>query len=214
MTFLELQDRVMDRLNLSTDAARARLSSFLNERLRNVQTSCNLGRTRRGTVEEDTTPDDTDLVVTSAIKPFTISMADNRPALREVTVDQIRNLLPTQAAGRPTHYAVKSFQAGGFTLELYPKPEAVYTLVIDGLLAGADLVDDTDVPGFPEDFHDILIFGAMADEYDHFDKPEQAMKQESKFEKRLRDLRYFLAKSTYLTRIQGGSNTQVLWWRI
>ncbi|HMJ86914.1 MAG TPA: hypothetical protein VK504_27235 [Vicinamibacterales bacterium] len=223
MTFLELQDRIMDRLNLSTDEARARIKNFINERVRNIQTSCNMARVRRGTITITTTngvetlpalvdDDDPDLVI---IKPLTAKIPlspGGFPPLSEITLDAIRRS-PEASPARPHTYAVTGFGASGCALRLYPTPDDAYEILIDGLLLGVDLVDDDDVPAMPEDFHDAILFGALADEYDHFDKAPLAAKQEKKFEKRVGELRYFIAKSTYLERVQGRRMETVWWWR-
>ena len=221
MTFLELQDRILDRLNLSSEEARTRIKDFINERYRNLQTSCGLSRVRRGTITVSTTggqdtlsalvdDDDSDLV---CIKPLTIKIpGSNIPPLSEITLDAMRRS-PVLSDSRPTTYTVLNFAPSGVSLKLYPGPDTVYELEVDGLLMGTELEDDSDVPAFPEDFHDALIFGALADEYDHFDKAPLAAKQEKKYDRRCGELRYFIAKSIYLERVQGRRQESVWWWR-
>lgn len=198
MTFLQLQDRVLGRLNLTSDEARIRIGEFLNENYRRVQTSIGMAQVRRGTLEVAAQVGPFSV---GAIKPFTITLPVFNRLLVERTLDQLREIQTTPTVvGVPQCYAVTGFGTSSFELLLYPDPADAYGLEIDALLVGVDMVDDTDQPAFPEDFHDVLIFGALEDEYNHFDRPELAAVQAQKFQRRLGDLRYFLVKSAQRTR--------------
>ena len=209
MTFLELKQRTAGRTNLSSTPAYARLGQFINERYRAVATSIGLGQVRRGTVTVNTTVGAA-TVSPVIVKPLTVRILALNTVLDERTVDQLRLVDPSNTwTGDPELYAVANVGASTVTLELRPIPSTIRTLSIDAILRGVDLIGDDDVPVVPEDFHDILIFGAAADEYMHFDKFEFAKAMEARFEKRLRELRYFLAKSAYLSR---GQNVAPQWW--
>ena len=220
MTFDDIRAKVMDRTNLSSADASARIGGFINERLRNVQTSCNLSRVRRGTITVTAPADATSVVLvddtvdtTYCIKPITI-FHGTRP-LFERTHDQIKNTRVNLVAGTPSVYAVLRFGASDCEIELCPVSTDAVVLTVEGLLNGVDLAADDDVPAMPEDFHDVLVFGALADEYDHTDRADLAMKQEQKFEKRVRELRYFIQKSIYLQRVQGRMGSpSPFWWRV
>lgn len=212
----------MDRLNLSSDEARTRLSAFLNERARNVQTSCNLGRVRRGELTVTATASNLNVILTSTpagaedpivcIKPFTIRRADRLSPLTERTQDQLLTASVDPRSGQPDAYAVVRYGAVDCEIQLDRAPSTDLDLEVEGLLLGTDLVADSDVPAFPEDFHDVLVFGALADEYDHFDKPDLAAKQDAKFDRRVRELRYFIQKSIYLARVQNNGRGPAFWW--
>ncbi len=213
MNFLALQDRLLDRLNLSSDEARDRIKTFINDRLRELQTSCNLGRIRRGTVYFLTTPSGSTTALTSVVKVFTITPSGSTPPLVEKTPNFFRRR--TVSYGQPALYAVPSFEYNGCTLEWSPVPDAAYPMQVEGLLPGTDLVEDDDVPAMPKDFTDALVFGCLADEYNHFDKADIAATWEAKYEKRKRDLRYFIQRSRYLTRVQGSRSSETdFWWRV
>jgi hypothetical protein len=213
VTLGQILDRAMDRLNLSSDVARARLTSFVNERTRKIQTSCSLSRVRLGTVTAITTSGTNTLVPSGIIKPITVFDVLGNRALGEQTLDQLRNMDPnTSWSGRPSVYAVRNYGAADFTLQLAPMPDDAYELTIDGVLLGGDMVDETEIPGFPEDFHDALVFGTMADEYYHFDKPDHAQVQEQKYEERVRALRYFMSKSAYNHQVLYRTSLAPFWW--
>ncbi len=212
MTFLELQDRVRARMNRTSTESRDRIKTFINERLRATQTSTGLGRLRRGTVSLNTTADSSDLTTTGLVKVFAVSQPSLSRVLREVTFNAMRLKDPGFiTTGAPLEYAVNSFSATSTGLKLWPKPDAIYALEIDGLLIGTDLSADSDVPAMPEDFHDVLILGAMADEYDHDGDKKMADKMEAKYELRRRELRYFVAKTAYLMTRQA-TNVDYPWW--
>lgn len=67
-------------------------------------------------------------------------------------------------------------------------------------------------PDFPESFHDILIFGVMADEYRKMEKFQFYQASEADFERRLSDLRMWIAKSAYKDIYQGKYTGRNLRW--
>jgi hypothetical protein len=216
MTFLEIQDRVMDRLNLSAAVARVRIKTFINERNRAVCTSVNVGRVRRTTVEALAASGVRTLTPSGIVKPLTIRIPALHTVLEEHASDQLRNYDPREEfTGVPDWYAVATYDHNSFDLELCPIPDQDYTLSIDGIARGIDLSDDGDIPGFPEDFHDILVFGASADELDHIGMEKelaQSRKMELKYEQRLSELRYWIQKSIYLQRGQNVEGAPSRWY--
>ncbi len=60
------------------------------------------------------------------------------------------------------------------TLEVYPLPTAQTVIVIDYFAAPAPLAGATDEPAFPEQFHRILVEGALARAYEDDGATEQA----------------------------------------
>ena len=225
MTFLELQDRIMARLNLSSDDARDRIKTLINERVRKMQTSCNLGRVRKSIITFNTEADVADYELIDAldedeefkiILPQTVRIPGQNRVLTGSTDDQIRVFDPSETArGVPRSFSVTSIGPDSVTMKLYPIPDGAYTIYVDGIRNGVDLIDDTDVPVFPEDFHDAIIYGVMADENTHFDKPDRDRYLEGKYEKRVSECRYFISRSIYLHRIQNGLSfdfSDSAWW--
>jgi hypothetical protein len=212
VTFVNIQDRVMARTNLSSTTARTRIKAYVNERLRRVATSTNVGRVRFGSVSINTVANVNTITSTGLVKIVTASIPAENQILDERTTDQLRNYdTDVSQNGVPRFFAVKAVNATTLTVQLYPEPDAIYAVVLEGILTGTDLSADADVPGLPEDFHDILIFGALADELPHLQRTDEAAYYEDKFEKRLSDLKYFIAKSAYLRRTEMG-NVFSHWW--
>lgn len=200
MTFLELQNRVMGRLNWTSTDARALVKNYLNERYREVVSSVNTARTRRGLVTFTTVIGNSYVTGTGIAKLLDLydAVTLKRP-LDEVSVDEIRARdAAAEVTGTPTHYAIFKHQDDEITLLLYPQPTAVAALTADALIAGTDMSADTDEPTIPVDFQDVLIHGAEAEGRVKMEKPKQALESERKFEKRLSELRFFLVKSAHL----------------
>lgn len=208
MTFKQLQDRVMGRLNLSESAARTRIKDFINERYRRLATSISLGRVRRGTVSVNTIVGTFTYSPATLIKPYTVIYPAGNRVLEEMSMDQIRLIdADSSLSGPPERFVVQKFNAATVTIYIHPKPDAIYALQIDGMLTGTDMTADADVPAFPEDFHDVLEFGALSDELEKMEKYKMAEKYEKAYQERKRELRYFIAKSAYLEQSQGDQ-----WW--
>lgn len=203
MTFKNIQDDIMGRLGLTTPEARTRIKIMINERYRKLQTSIGMSRVRFGTITFPTVAGTSTYPTTGVIKPWTVQIPAQNWTLDEKSFDTIRTMDPDLSqSGRPYAYAVQKFAATSATLYLYPKPDAIYTIQVDGILTGSDLVADGDIPAFPEDFHDLLVFAASADELTKMEKPGLAQAQEIRADNRTRELRYFIEKSAYLGLMQ------------
>lgn len=210
MTFKQAQDRVMGRLNLTSADARTRIKEFLNERYRELQTSVGLGRVRRTTGTLNTVNGTPTYTPAGFIKIFQIAYPAGNKILLEKSEDYIREVDPNlNKVGDPEYFVTQKFTATGVVIRIWPTPTSVMVLNVDGLASGTELSADGDVPAFPEDFHDILVYHALADELDKMEKPDLSSKMAKRAEKRTSELRYFLAKSAYLYRQQG---TQFWWW--
>jgi hypothetical protein len=203
----------MARTNLTSTTARTRVKEFINERLRRIATSTNCGRLRMGTVSINTVADNNAITTTGLVHIKAVTIPLENAILDERTVEQLRTYDPDVSEnGVPRFYAVRKINATTLELMLYPEPDAIYAVSIDGILTGTDLSADGDVAGLPEDFHDVLIFGALADEYPHLSDTENSLIFEGKYEARLKDLRYFLAKSAWLRRTEPGRDPWLYWW--
>jgi hypothetical protein len=80
----------------------------------------------------------------------------------------------------------------GFSL--YMTPSAVITYYVDITRAVTDLAQSTDVPVLPEDFHDVLLLGAVMDEYQHLNDPRYSVAA-MEYKQRVGELQYWLAET-------------------
>jgi hypothetical protein len=201
MTYKEIQDQIMARLNLTSTEARTRIKGLINDRYRAVTSSTGLGRSRRDTVSVPVTAGNAIAMMTGVAKLFTLFDTVNLKApLKEVSLDALREMdSPEITEGVSYLYAIKRQQGSTIVLQLFPKPSSSYSLSADVLAAFVPLVADSDKPAFPDDFHDLLVDAVMADELLKLEKatPLAAISRQ-RFEQRLSELRYFIVKSAWL----------------
>jgi hypothetical protein len=197
MTFLEIQDEVMNRLNLTSDSARTRIKGLINSRYRAVTSGVNMKRTRAATVNVAAVANTPTVTLSNVARLGTLydpTLLKN--VLTEVTLPFIRQMDAADAVvGVPTNYAIVSHLASSMVLRLYPIPSANNTLKADVLSLATDLSADGDIPVFPEDYHDLLVDGVMADEYMKLEKQMPLAEVcENRFRERMSELRYFIHK--------------------
>jgi hypothetical protein len=210
-TFLQLQDRVLARTTQSSTEARTRVKGYINRRLRRIATSNNCGRVRQGTVSINTVAGTATITTTGLVKVHTVRIPTQNRVLDERTLDQMRLLDPDDSRdGVPQFFAVQGYNAATCTVRLLPIPDAVYAVSIDGILSGTELSADGDIPGLPEDFHDLLESGAIADEFKHLRQLEDAMVEEQVWKDRLSELKMWLAKSKWLSNVDKDRE----WWMV
>lgn len=77
---------------------------------------------------------------------------------------------------------------------LFATPSAVIPYYVDITRNVTDLADATDVPVLPEDFHDVLLLGCVADEYQHLNDDRWEMAT-SEYNARVAQMRYWLAET-------------------
>jgi hypothetical protein len=205
MTFLNLQDAVLERLNLTTSEARTRVKRELNLRMAEVTSGTGMEKCRRTTITVPTTAMSAQLVIDNVANVFSIfDPVHLHAVLDEVSLNEIRERDTDQMDhGHPRVYAIHTHLKRSMVFVLYPKPSSVYTLMADALALGAEMVADDDEPPFSEDYHDVLVFGALYDEAMKIEKGGPLIKLfKTDYETRRSDLRYFLAKRAYFSRTQ------------
>lgn len=203
MTFTELVTAVEDRLNLSSSDATARIGREINDRYKRVTSSIGLNTSRRSTVSKAATIGNRNLTFTGIEKisiVYDTSTGQDR-VLDEVTYTELREATPEGEP--PSRYAIANMGAQTVTIYLSCIPITTFTLFADGL-ALASTLSGSQLPAFPESYHDVLMHGVIADELRKLEKFALATEAENLYEKRLSELRYFIAKSGYLQIIQGG----------
>jgi hypothetical protein len=205
MTFLQLQDDTLERLNLPTAASsdsRTRIKRYINEGYRLLLADNGMARAR------DTTATITQVVGTAeytvtASKVRTIRDVTNNVRLTEVTLSALRSLDPgDNSSGNPTHYAVRQTSATTVKVRLWPIPSSTDALSCDIVSAVTDLSADADVPVFASEFHPILGVYARMSEYERMDDTRRADARREYIDL-VRQLRFYLRKSDSLSIAQG-----------
>lgn len=203
MTFQEIVATAAKRINLTSPEALIRIGEEVNERYKWLATSIGFNTIARRVATATTStshryltfgPSPDILGVQKVLSVFNTQI--NPPmVLGEITFDQMRNQVPGTDPAQ--QYAFAEMGAKSVKIWLDCQPGSEYTLSAD-CLASVQTLQGADEPAFSESYHDILIYGAMAAEYDRLEKVTQASKKEKQFEDRLSELRLFIAKSGYL----------------
>lgn len=211
MTFTDIQNEVLEDLNLTSAVATARVGRSINRYYKRACSGIGLESSTHSLVPitATTTISNQSLVFTGTNKLLSVFNPAFTPpmVLEELTFDEIRN----QPLGTdpPQSYAIQLMGATTVTIWLSSIPATMYSLSADAELVIGTL-SGVQVPAFDENFHDLLIYGAMAVELDKMEKYDLAEKQENLFESRLSALRMKIAISAYMDIYQGkteNSNT-------
>jgi hypothetical protein len=219
MIFDELVSEVCEKLNLTSDEARARVGREINNRYRRITSSIGLDTSRRTQVSASVVIGNQNITFTGIEKIFAVidKTTGTNTILEEITVDEMEARALT--SGPPRSYAIYRNHKNSVEAMLDYIPVGGYTLYADGM-ANLSTLAGSLAPDFPESFHDILIFGAMADEYRKMEKLDLAKDADMSYELRLSDLRMWLAKSAYLDIYAGkrmsrpwmDARTRTDWW--
>lgn len=206
MSFDQIVQRVMTRMNLSSDDARTRIGDNVNERYVWLCTSMGLQTAVQEEASAFTVIGSNELTFGPSPKKVIKVMDVYNPAipkpnaLTEVSLDQLRvSILTTDPAQM---YTVWRMGADRVTIKINVTAGSVYELDADVIVDKAEL-SGADVPTFSSGYHNLLYYGAMATEYDKMENDEKAAEFEAKFEQRCSELRLFIAKSMFKDIYQG-----------
>ena len=202
MTFSAIVSKVLAKTNETSTTATTRVGTYVNDRYREVRAGVGMETSNDGTVTANTVVGTRTLAFLCEKIYAVYDATQVAPAgiLGEWTLNQMRQ--SPIGGDPPQHYALYTMDASTVTVMLDTVPATIYTLTADAAVTIADMTG-TGVPVLPLDFHDILFRGALADELEHLEKYDMATYQEAKFEKRLSELRYFIATSNYKDLYQG-----------
>ncbi len=204
MTFQDIQNEVADRLDIVSPQGLTRVGRSINERYRRVTSSIGLETSRRVEIAVTATVGNRTINCPGIEKVIAVidrtSSTTQDTVLEQVTFDEM-HILPIRG-DPPRHYCIPNMHANSVDLYIDSIPSTAFTLYIDGHTNVSTLSGNM-TPDFPESFHDILIFGAMADGYRKMENRLLMQDAERNYEERLSSLRYFIAKSAYLNQHQG-----------
>jgi hypothetical protein len=199
MTFKNLQDDVLDRLNLTSTDARTRIKRHLNERYRRLASTLGMTSVRDSTTTQTTATGTAEYAIT-AQKIKHIYDATNATYLPETSLADLRQRDPgLDSSGLPQVWAPRKQTATAITIRLWPIPDTAYTLNLDISSALTELSGDSDVPTLiPDDWQWLIGLGARLEEYEKRDDARY-MALSREYEQGVKDLRYFLRKSNSRT---------------
>lgn len=196
---------VADALNLTSPNAITRIGKRVNERYRRLTSGIGLQTSRRYQVHATSIANSKFLTFDGCEKLLAVlDKTDPKHIiiLAQVTPDEL-HIIAERAVAR--HFAIIQDHPTSVTVEVDCAAATPYTLYAD-VIQNLSTLSGAMAPNFPESFHDVLVFGAMADEYRKMEKLQLMQDAESNYEKRLSDLRMFIAASAYLDTYQGKYN--------
>lgn len=82
---------------------------------------------------------------------------------------------------------------------IYPKPTAAVVYNADVDLHVENMSEETDEPYLPEDFHEVLVEGALMREYERREKPILYAQARSRYRDILGDMKLYIAKKSSVT---------------
>lgn len=138
---------------------------------------------------------------TPATGTITTASQQIKRILNQLTVDELR-IMTVVNSDQPQNWAPFNMNADEVVVLLDSLPSSAYLLSADVERNITDL-SGSDTPAFPQDFHDILVRGAMADELYKMEKYNLSQVQEKKFDDRMGELRLFIAKNNSTAVYQG-----------
>ena len=203
MTFSELKTEVKDRLGYTSTTADTRVGRLINKIYREVGTGIGMSFARQTNASATVTIGNANVTFTAVEKVLQVWRLDGDTpiVLDEVLLAEQRENI-TSDSDKPTAWALVSTASNSVTIRLNAAPETAYTLYADVIAEVSDLSGSNE-PAFSESFHDILIEGVLKDEYRKLEKIQLARDSEATFQRRMSDLRMFVAKSNYLDIQQG-----------
>lgn len=198
MTFSEIVGAVQARLNLSSTESATRIGVTVNDFYKQLTSSLGINVVRRSTVSATVTLGVTTVTFTGVEKLVNVVDRSTTPyrVLKEITIEELRQRQPS-ANGFASYYCIVDYDATTVTIEMDCIPQTAFDLYADGFITLSTL-SGSNVPAFPESFHDILVDGALTNEYLKMEKASLASIQKTRYEARLSDLRMWIAKSSYL----------------
>lgn len=212
MTFTEIQTEIDEDLNLTSATAVARVGREINIRYRGLVSSIGLKTSKFGSNTQASVAATNEITFSSLNKVTRVvnltagsGVTATVGELAEVTWDEIRELT-IPSSNTPLRWATKI--AGAITVVVafdVAFTSTAVSLRADGFAPMTTLSGATE-PIFPQEFHDILVWGVKADEYMKMEKPAMAKYCEVMAAQRTSQLRLYLATNLGLDKRQAGND--------
>lgn len=195
-------------MNLTSTEALARIGKSINERYRWLASSIGFNTIERSVATAATVAGSqyatfgllpiapgTPITVQKLLSVYNTALTPPQ-VLDEVTFDTLRNSVPL-TGNLPRRYAISLMGSSTCQVFLDSIASSIYTLTAD-VMTNLTTLSGTNVPAFATDYHNALVYGAMATELDKMEKYDLSKKKEAQWDERVSELRMFIAKSAYL----------------
>lgn len=205
MTFDEIVSDVAGRVNVTQASGITRIGTHVNRRYRRVTSSIGLIDFRRTQILFPVTTLTRTQTITGIEKVISVVNASvsNGTPLDEITYEEMLEVVPT--TGGPSCYAVKRLGASSVVLVFDSTFAAATNLSVEGEEIASTL-SGSQIPAFSESYHDVLVFGALADEQRKMEKISLARDSDMEYERILSEMRLHIAVSGFKDVVQGKRN--------
>ncbi len=202
MTFTQIKTEIKSRANLTTTEADTRVGIAINRTYRRVTAECGLSEAIRYVTRTANTTTLVSTVTFTEVERIerVFDQTTTRTLLTEISAHEMSVMEVGTSA--PSYWSWLSTDADSVTIRLDTAPAPVYSLIAVGVTTFSDLTG-ADEPLIPESFHDVLVWYPLAEEYIRKEKLDLASFYESKAQKTLNELKFFIADSPIKTTWQG-----------
>jgi len=200
MTFDEIVTEVTSACNLTSSVATTRVGRIVNRYYKRITTAVGIPEGTRISLTLSST-----MTIAASTATFTsvekISRVwylsgSRKVFLTEVTSDEIRDIEEVPSSDAPTKWAQQSFTDNDVVVSLNAAAATAYALKADGY-AIVSTLSGSNIPQFPESFHDVLVYGALKEEQKKMGHKDESEESKVEYNMRLSDLRMWFAKSKY-----------------
>lgn len=180
-TFLEMQEEVLA-YGFSASRYRSRVKNWLNEGVHRIR--------RRAKIAEAEEPQA--ITTEAGVAGYSLPAASVRvrslrepsssAALEAISLGQLDEISST-ATGKPSVYALE-----GDTILLRPIPDAAYMLELRYWSNSDKMIEDSDIPGVPDDYLDVVYAYALSEAFAAEQDIEMAQFHRTAFDVKLAEL--------------------------
>ena len=206
MTFAEIQTEVKSALNLTSTVADTRIGLMINRYYKRITRSMGIPEGTRIslTASANTSIGSSTVQFTSVEKVSRVwyLSGTDKVFLTEVSLDELRDLSALASSDTPTKWAQSSFTDNDVSIQFNTTAASVFAMKADCYATIATL-SGSNVPQFPESFHDVLVYGVLKEEQKKMGHKAEASDSKAEYETGLSDLRMWFAKSKYKQIKQG-----------
>lgn len=199
MTHDEISTEIRSTLNLTSSTAITRVSNLINRYYKRITSSLGIPEGTRIslTASANTTIASQTIQFTSVEKVSRVwyLSGGSKVFLTEVSLDELRDLDPV-SSDTPTRWAQVSFTDNDVTIMIDTLAASQFAMKAD-CYATIAAISGSQIPQFPESFHDVLVYGPLKEERLKMGQKQEADDAKREYETRLSDLRFWFAKSKY-----------------
>jgi hypothetical protein len=200
MTFDEIVTEVASHLNVTSTTSSTRIGRLVNRYYKRVTTAIGIPDGTRISVSAsaNTTIGSRVIQFTSVEKVTRVFYLSGttRIFLTEVSLDELLDIPLPATSDTPTKWASYLYTDNDVSIMVNTLASTQYAMKAD-CYAVVSTLSGSNVPQFPESFHDVLVYGVLKEEFKKMGHKDEAADADGEYRERLSDLRMWFAKSKY-----------------